>query len=246
MRSLAWVGFVLLASMLLIRDGALAAGAGQSVRTDVSAVDPCALRMANLGKLRGSRCRDRLEAGLQGPELVVVKVEGLAPFAMTRSEISIDDFNLYCRLYRRCVPLPASTLPMVNIDLQQARFYAQWLSRVTGYRYRLPTLREWQAAARDDSGVADHNCIVRKAGRQLRGGALRPVAQGYANSLGLLNMLGNVEEWVQVDNGVVLAGGAANQPVDQCREHYFSDSDVEAAGPFRGLRLVRELAPSLS
>lgn len=203
--------------------------------------DPCALRMANLGKLRGSRCRDQLDARHQGPELVVIKTEGLTPFAITRSEISVDDFNLYCTLYRRCAPQPASTLPMVGIDLRQARFYAQWLSRTTGYRYRLPTLEEWQAAARDDSGVSDHNCIVRTSGRQVRGNLLRPVDQGYANSLGLLNVLGNVEEWVQAGNRVVLAGGAANMPIEHCQAQPLSETGVEAAGPFRGLRLVREL-----
>src|SRR5690606_38614818 len=77
-------------------------------------VDPCSLRLANLGKQRGYRCRDRLTASDSGPELVVVKAGNVSPFAITRTEISINDFNLYCKLYRRCVVQPASDLPMTG------------------------------------------------------------------------------------------------------------------------------------
>lgn len=214
-----------------------------AVQVPVARTDPCNLRLANLGKQQGGRCRDTLTKSLAGPELVVVKADGITPFAITRSEIAIDDFNLYCELYRRCTPRMASRAPITGIDLQQARFYAQWLSRMTGYEYRLPTLQEWLAAARDDSGVSDHNCIVTAAGRVVRGGRLRPVDQGYANSLGLLNVFGNVEEWVQTDSGVVLVGGNADSPINQCTADYRNDKAPEAAAPFRGLRLVRELKP---
>lgn len=205
--------------------------------------DPCDIRLANQGKQQGRRCRDSLTRSHTGPELVVVKADGIAPFAITRSEISVNDFNLYCTLYRRCTPRAPSLAPLTDIDLQQARFYAQWLSRMTGYAYRLPTLQEWLAAARDDSGVSDHNCIVSAAGRVVRGSTVRPVDQGYANSLGLLNIFGNVEEWVQTDAGVTLVGGGADSPINLCNARYRNDKAPEAAAPFRGLRLVRELKP---
>lgn len=203
--------------------------------------DPCSIRLANLGKQRGARCRDSLARNEQGPELVVINANGLRPFAMTRSEISIDDFNLYCQLYRRCVPAAASVLPMTNIDLQQARFYAQWLSRMTGYEYRLPTLEEWLAVAQRDSGVSDHNCILTVSGRTVRGLSLRAVDQGYANTLGVLNILGNAEEWVTDGNNVLLVGGGADTPMSQCNVNYRNNETPAAATPFRGLRLVREL-----
>jgi len=204
-------------------------------------VDPCSLRLANLGKQRGYRCRDRLTASDSGPELVVVKAGNVSPFAITRTEISINDFNLYCKLYRRCVVQPASDLPMTGIDLQQARFYARWLSKMTGYQYRLPTLQEWQLAGRDDSGVSDHNCLLNVSGRVVRGNQLRPVEQGYANSLGVVNAIGNAEEWVDDGASTLLAGGAANVPMQECGIAYRNSQNPEAGNGFRGLRLVREL-----
>lgn len=208
----------------------------------VSQIDPCSLRIANLGKQQGARCRDRIGQHQVGPELVVIKTTDTAAFAITRSEISINDFNLYCTLYRRCAERKSSLLPVTGIDLEQARFYAQWLSRMTGREYRLPTVQEWRIAAQGSSGVADDNCLFESAGRRLRGGALRPVDQGFANGFGVQNLFGNAEEWVQGDSGVVLMGGAANMPASQCNAQYQNEQSPEAAGPFRGLRLVRELA----
>ncbi len=204
-------------------------------------MDLCQLRMANLGKQRGARCRDALTQTEQGPELVVINTAGLPAFAIGRYEISVNDFNRYCRLYRRCALLPASALPITNIDLQQAMFYLQWLTRTTGFVYRLPTLQEWQAAASGDSGMVDHNCVVNRSGRILRGNGLRAVDQGYANNLGLLNLFGNAEEWVRDGDRVVLAGGDVTTDITRCNAHYQNETSPEAAGPFRGLRVVREL-----
>lgn len=207
----------------------------------VRITDPCSLRLANLGKQRGYRCRDSLTASDSGPELVVVKAGNVTPFAITRTEISINDFNLYCKLYRRCVVQPPSELPVTGIELQQARFYARWLGKMTGYQYRLPTLQEWQLAGRDDSGVSDHNCLLNVSGRVVRGNQLRPVEQGYSNSLGVVNAIGNVEEWVEDGTRPLLVGGAANVPMAECGIAYRNTQNPEAGNGFRGMRLVREL-----
>src|SRR5690349_24122656 len=57
--------------------------------------------------------------------------------------------------YRRCVdagacrPIDddAADRPAVQVSWQDATAYAQWLSRATGMRFRLPTDEEWTYAA---------------------------------------------------------------------------------------------------
>ncbi len=100
--------------------------------------------------------------------------------------------------------------PMVGVSWHDANDYVQWLSALTGRRYRLPSEAEWEIAARagtetnfyfgdrlssaqanfDAKAVSQFSHPGRRAGRPLRVGT-RP-----ANSLGLKGMHGNVAEWV--------------------------------------------------
>lgn len=206
-----------------------------------SRVDACPLRLANLGKQRGSRCRDGLDGGGNGPELVVVKVNGVTPFAMTRSEISGNDIGAFCNQTRLCQPPQQPALPVVNLPVEQIQRYADWLTARSGSHYRLPRLDEWLAVARDDSGMADHNCRLVSGGRLLRGQRLRPADEGYANSLGLLNLFGNAEEWVQQGGDFITVGGSALTDMGNCNAAY-RNSRAAPADSLRGFRLVRELA----
>ena len=206
-------------------------------------IDTCQLRLANLGKQRGMRCRDQITRNQAGPELVVVKVSDLPAFAISRMEISVSEYKLFCTLDHRCPVYPhqSDNLPITGISPQQAERYARWLTSHTGYRYRLPTLAEWQAVARDDSGVSDQNCILVVNGRVIRGNRLRAVTEGYANSLGVLNIFGNAEEWVRQGSQLFAVGGGANVDIRQCNASYI-DTKASDANAFRGFRLVRELS----
>ena len=204
-------------------------------------LDACPLRLANLGKQRGSRCRDGLDGGGSGPELVVVKVGGMAPFALTRGEISGNDITAFCNQTRQCNPPEQPMLPVVNLAPEKIQHFADWLTARSGFHYRLPRLEEWQVVARDDSGMADHNCRLMSGGRLLRGQRLRPVEEGYANSLGLLNLFGNAEEWVQQGGDFITVGGSALTDMSNCNAAY-RNSRVASSDSLRGFRLVRELA----
>jgi len=205
-------------------------------------VEACPLRLANLGKQRGARCRDGLDGGGNGPELVVVKVNGVAPFAITRSEISGNDIAAFCNQTRLCQPPMQPALPVVNLPLEHIQRYAGWLTARSGSHYRLPRLDEWLAVARNDSGMADHNCRLVSGGRVLRGQRLRSADEGYANSLGLLNLFGNAEEWVQQGGDFITVGGSALTDMGNCNAAY-RNSRTAPADTLRGFRLVRELAP---
>ncbi len=203
--------------------------------------DPCGRHLANRGASPQYRCRDSLTASLWGPELVVVKgAKGTPSFAVSRTEISVNDFNHYCRLYRACSPRSEPQQPLSNISYSRARAYVTWLSEMTGHQYALPSLAQWRLMARDDSGVRDHNCKLMAGGRLIRGQQLRPAAEGYANSLGLLNLLGNVGEWVRTEAGLRSAGGDAGTPIQQCQPQNLAPASPDPA-PLQGFRVVRKI-----
>ena len=107
--------------------------------------------------------------------------------------------------------------PVVCVSRRDAVAYAKWLSRETGRNYRLPTLVEWQYAARagsdfamldrgrDSEGRANHDHCGRanlnedtRDGRRCVDGAEHTDQVGSfpPNEIGLQDMIGNVAEWV--------------------------------------------------
>ncbi len=206
--------------------------------------DPCKKSYTAKGSLSQYQCRDVLGPRLFGPALVVVpKTRTLQAYAITSTEISIKDFNQYCRQTTDCqVRKDSETLPVTDISLAQALGYARWLSEKTGYQYSLPTLAQWQHAVKAD-GVAllpDFNCLIQKNGKMIRGGALRAVNLGQQNSWGLYNSYGNAAEWVYIDGQLMAAGGDYNTPIQSCRID-FTEPQSGLPNPAVGFRLIRQL-----
>jgi non-specific serine/threonine protein kinase len=137
----------------------------------------------------------------------------------------------------------SGSLPVSNISLAQAKAYAAWLSQSTGFTYRLPTDAEWLAAARAGGGwkqAADSNCVPPTAAADDGTGAPISSLGRSPNPWGLVNLTGNVWEWV-VSGGAVAVRGASFTS-------YWSDCTVDAhradggnAQNDVGLRLLREL-----
>lgn len=203
--------------------------------------DPCSIRYANRGADPGARCRDSLTPTAKGPEMVVIKGSRSVPaFAVSRSEITVADYNHYCRLYRACSARADAGLPLTAISYKQANAYSAWLSKMSGHRYSIPTYEQWQILARDDSGVRDHNCRVFAGGRWIRGGSLRAADEGYQNSLGLLNLFGNAGEWVRNGGELLVVGGDAETEMGQCNSQASVPGAPEGA-PLQGFRLVRAI-----
>ena len=112
---------------------------------------------------------------------------------------------------------------MVNVSWEKAKEFCKWLTAKTGKPWRLPTNAEWQAAAAktlypwgeyfppkwDDgnysiqpNGIHDNS---RVGADGIRGTA--PVGSFKPNTLGFLDLGGNVWEWVWDKPGHARGGG---------------------------------------
>ncbi|HEX8779235.1 MAG TPA: SUMF1/EgtB/PvdO family nonheme iron enzyme, partial [Rhodanobacter sp.] len=219
----------------------VAAAAGNTAPA-AAVADPCA-RPGLAGK--GRACVDTLGASGRGPVLVVIPGSGSGkPYAMSRTEITVSEFNRYCRASHACAGVSDSDgqLPVSNISLAQAKAYAQWLSSASGYTYRLPSDAEWTHAAHAGGGwkqSPDSNCIPPSSSDDGTAGPISALGR-EPNPWGLVNMTGNVWEWVTSGGGVIVRGGSYNSYWSDCTVDSHR-SDNGSAQKDVGFRVLREL-----
>ena len=206
----------------------------------------CKASLAGYGS-RGSRaqCYDYLPgSSTAGPRLVVVPPgNGVPrPFAIARQEISVGQWNEYCRLSGNCSSRTGEndSWPITNVRVDDVKAYTKWLSDGTNHTYRLPTIAEWEHAANaTGSAKMSPNCINPQAG--LLGDELFEVNRGGQNGWGIMNFLGNAQEWVTDPSGGYEArGGAYTDRLGSCKIET-ARSHTGAADKITGFRLVREL-----
>lgn len=128
------------------------------------------------------------------------------------------------------------THPVVGVSWNDVQLYLVWLCKQTGQRYRLPTEAEWEYACRAGTRTAFSTGDTINAGQanydasfSYNGGATgvfrrgtTPVGSFAPNPWGLLDMHGNVWEWVQdvvhdTYDGAPTDGSAWSQGGDQSR-----------------------------
>ncbi|WP_246135525.1 formylglycine-generating enzyme family protein [Pararhodospirillum oryzae] len=142
-----------------------------------------------------------------GPPLAVTLSR---PFALARTETTFDE-------WQACVDDGAcaggqddhgwgrGTRPVMNVSWDDAVAYTRWLSRRTGWLYRLPSEAEWEYAARagttsawwfgETLGPRQVNCRHCTTDPWDNRGTA-PVATYPANPWGFFDMNGNLWEWV--------------------------------------------------
>lgn len=208
--------------------------------------DPCSSSLAGLGaRGLGASCKDKMSGVRKIPTLVVIPAKpGLKGFAVSKYEVSVEEFNDFCQQTKSCSAntVDDSALPITNISYANASAYTKWLSEKSNRKYRLMSLNEWQYAAKATSGRVDQNrnCKLNSRGIQ-KGGSLIKASLGQQNDWGLVNYLGNVREWVLERDGSILAvGGSYDTAIEECD---FNNQQSHSGNPdgFTGFRVVREL-----
>jgi len=151
------------------------------------------------------------------------------PFAISRTEITIAEYNRFARSAGHRAPktgdLDPDTYPVFFVSWDDAVAYAKWLSIQTGKHYRLPSEAEWEYAARASSPTAypwgrelgsdNAHCFACDTGLDPRNPT--KVARFAPNAFGVYDTAGNVDEWVYdcynknyegaPDDGSVFKGG---------------------------------------
>ncbi len=129
-------------------------------------------------------------------------------FAIGRFEVTFEEYDRFAIATGRPMPRDEGwgrgARPVMNVSWEDAQDYADWLSQVSGTRYRLPTETEWEYAARNRgkaetwSGTSQETELVEYAWFSVNSaGRTQPVGTKQPNKLGLYDMNGNVWEWVQ-------------------------------------------------
>ena len=210
----------------------------------VASGQECAERLAGYGRRSKALCFDLIADGLRGPLMVVVPAgEAFSkPFAISKYEVSINDYNKYCHVSKNCSLIQGGKdIPMTDISIAQAQTYTAWLSERTGKKYRLPTAAEWQYAANagGKQPKKDFNCRVVLGDKVLKGTGLVSVKSGQGNGWGLKNYLGNAQEWVSIGNGWAARGGSYSDSLSSCSVELSKEHNGQAEKN-TGFRLLLE------
>ena len=129
------------------------------------------------------------------------------PFALSKTEVTFDQWDA-CVAEGVCPKAVdgwgRGKMPVIDVSWESAQTYVTWLSTITGSPYRLPTEAEWEYATRagttsrypwgDEVGTGHANCNGCGGPFTLQ---TAPVRSFPANAFGLLDMQGNVWEWVE-------------------------------------------------
>ena len=140
--------------------------------------------------------------------------------------------------------------PVVLVSREDARAYAEWLSRETGARWRLPTDAEWEKAARGTDGryFPWGNEFDAKRLNSHDAGPFDTVPAGRypsgASPFGMLDAAGQVFEWTSEPAGpgraIVKGGSWDDRGCGICRPAARHGRPAELKHILIGFRLVRE------
>ncbi|MGN0728678.1 formylglycine-generating enzyme family protein [Treponema sp.] len=195
---------------------------------------------------------------------VVRKVE-IAPFAMSVTPVTNLQYAAYLYLTRsESYPEYFDNTdynnvkqPVIAVSYEDAESYANWLSELTGEVYRLPSDDEWECAARAGAAViypwGDEEPSKSKIANCKGNGKFKgpsPVGEfpESTNSLGLVDMSGNVWEWTtslrniegESEDRTVKGGSWMDGPLDLRISNYKNINSANTSSDV-GFRLIKEI-----
>lgn len=211
---------------------------------------------------------------------VMVEVPGkgaIAPFLIGRTEVTWDMYDSFVTgsgaapdrggadaVARPTQPYGApdygwghAGYPVISVTRSAAEAFCDWLSALTGNRYRLPTEAEWEHVASLALPEADRPRTGEIAWHSANSDRrTHPVASRPGDALGLYDLFGNAGEWVITEDGAnVLRGGSFQDDPGEIgpngrrvQQPSWSERDPQLPrsrwwltdAPFAGFRIVRD------
>lgn len=128
------------------------------------------------------------------------------PFALSIYAVTFAEYDTYCQVTNQPKPFDQGwgrgSRPVINVDWFEAFAYCEWLSKLTGQRYGLPTEAEWEYACRagtktayffgdDPARLDDYAWYIDNSDF-----VYHPVGKKKPSPWGLHDIHGNVAEWV--------------------------------------------------
>ncbi len=176
--------------------------------------------------LMGSPSSEGGRSANEGPQREVT----ISAFWIGKHEVTWDEYDLWSTSPNDVDgvtrPTPAYTdmtfgmgregYPAICMTQHAANTYCDWLSKITGHTYRLPTEAEWEYACRagtetayyfgdDTEKLDEHGWHEGNSEEEYHEvGSLKP------NSFGLFDMHGNVAEWTMDQHAKYMPGAKTN------------------------------------
>ena len=76
----------------------------------------------------------------------------VSDFNISKTEVTFEQYDAFCGATGRNKPSDygwgRGDLPVIDVSWRDAVAYCEWMNKVTGKTYRLPTEAEWEYAAR--------------------------------------------------------------------------------------------------
>jgi dipeptidyl aminopeptidase/acylaminoacyl peptidase/formylglycine-generating enzyme required for sulfatase activity len=185
----------------------------------------------------------------KGKSLPIPEVVRRGDLEIGRFEVTRAQFAAFDKNYR--VDRGSENYPANGITFDQAKAYAEWLSKLTGQSWRVPDENELSSMLNKKEGEntldywagyapnPDDTARLREKLKELPGSAplLKPVGtfpgQGQGKEDLVFDLGGNAAEWVVTSEGKgKVMGGSADCPAD-------SRSNCNAAPEYIGFRVVR-------
>ena len=150
----------------------------------------------------------------------------------------------------------------MSVTREAAEAFCRWLSAKTGKAYRLPTEAEWARVAQAAAGGKPLTAARLETLAWHQGnadGRTHPVGTKAADALGLVDLFGNVAEWVTSSTSRTIAGGSYRDPIGRIgpdarlvQDPTWNQTDPQlpksrwwlSDGPFAGFRLVVTVSSS--
>ncbi len=131
-------------------------------------------------------------------------------FQMSKTEVTLGQFKAFIRANARTDLIThdfmransqGDNAPVVHVSWHDAQAFINWLNRTEGGGWRLPSEAEWEYACRS----GDKKLYCTSSGQltdgawisENSGGHQHSVGSKRGNAWGLVDMSGNVYEWVQ-------------------------------------------------